>query len=227
MARSQLLDLLASLAVLGAVALVPPAAAGTCPGTLITCRGTGELVPGDQGGRTCPYDDNDGSSASGTFDRTLGTDRIQFRLTDVALAAADTFWFEGATPNDSVICRAFLAIDAQACGGDIASVHSEFTLSPGYTLTYELDAPFDHVSCAAGSTSQNELVGLRIGEKFSMTLLLRGFNSAGGDGFIATALHFDPLPPGVSVRSCHGFRQDGPVPAVRDSWGAIKAIYRR
>jgi hypothetical protein len=226
MARSLLLDLLAPLAVLGAVALVPRPAAADCPGTLIYCRGTTELVPGDQGSRFCPYDDETGSYGGGSFDQTQGTNRIDSRFLNVQLAAADTFWFEGPVVGDSVKCRALLDINARACGGDRALVSATFALAPGYTQTYGLSAP-SPLECRNGSATYNQLVALRVGEKFVMTLELTSFEAAGGDGFIATALHFDQLPTGVSVRSCHGFRQDGPVPAVRDSWGAVKAIYRR
>ncbi len=43
----------------------------------------------------------------------------------------------------------------------------------------------------------------------------------------ATAhLHFDGLPPGATITSCNGFRQDQAVPALPVSWGRVKAVYR-
>lgn len=45
-------------------------------------------------------------------------------------------------------------------------------------------------------------------------------SSAGG------TWHFEGLPDGSSIVSCHGFHQDAPVAAKASSWGGLKARYR-
>ena len=196
-----------------------------CPETQFTCRGTTQAVPGDRGDLSCPYDDNDGSSGSAAFDYPLGTARLSFSNTGLALAVADSFWFEGLAPGDSVRCRANLNLNGQVCSGDIARLDVTLSLTPGQTQEESFFSP-GPLGCSPIARVIDQWVALRIGERFSMKLNLVGFDAAGGNGVINTALQFTELPPNVVVRSCHGFRQDGPVPARPSSWGSVKASYR-
>jgi hypothetical protein len=196
-----------------------------CPDTQFTCRGTTQAVPGDRADLSCPYDDYDGSYGSAAFDYPLGTAQLSFTNTGLALALADSFWFEGLAPGDSVRCRASLTLNGQVCSGDRARFDVAFSLTPGQTqgASFFSPGPF---GCSPISRIFDQWVALRIGERFSMTVTLVGQDAAGGSGVINSALTFSELPPNVIVRSCHGFRQDGPVPARPSSWGSVKANYR-
>jgi len=214
------------LLLLGALAIPSEAQSAPCPDTQFTCRGTTQTLPGDRGDLFCPYDDNDGSSGSAAFDYPLGTARMSFTFTRLSLALADSFWFEGLAPGDSVKCRAKLTLSGQVCGGDVASFFVNFSLVPGESQAAYFISP-DPKHCAPVAGVLDQLVALRIGERFAMKLTIDGSDGAGGNGVINTALQFSELPPNVVVRSCHGFRQDGPVPTLPSSWGNLKASYRR
>lgn len=210
---------------LHALPAAPRALADPCPAALVTCGDSTEVVAADRTTRQCPFDPVSGAHGSVAFDEALGTSRIDFFAERVALAVADTFWFEGLSPGDSVKCRATLQIDARACEGDRSSVHALFRLFPGYTQTYDLASPISG-GCRDGSAAYYQIVGLRIGDRLSMSLELDSSPGAGGEGYIATTLGFTQLPAGVSVRSCHGYHQDGPVPTIARTWGALKSSYR-
>jgi len=57
-----------------------------------------------------------------------------------------------------------------------------------------------------------------------------GYNIAFSGSFASGDVHarvqFKGLPPGAFIRSCQGYRQDGPVPVERVSWGTLKQHYR-
>ncbi len=50
--------------------------------------------------------------------------------------------------------------------------------------------------------------------------------SGGVGGYARAKLSFQGLPPGSTVTSCQGYRQDQPVPTLTRSWGSVKATYR-
>ena len=60
--------------------------------------------------------------------------------------------------------------------------------------------------------------------EFQLTADLRGGISLGGSHSVGleSTLHFDGLPPGVTVVSCH----DAPVPVRATTWGTLKTRYR-
>jgi hypothetical protein len=50
--------------------------------------------------------------------------------------------------------------------------------------------------------------------------------SAPSSAWLVGDFVFLGLPPGATVTSCKGYRQEQPVPARAESWGRVKAIYR-
>ena len=69
-------------------------------------------------------------------------------------------------------------------------------------------------------------VNMKAGEPFDIQLSAAVFASGGAGGFSHGRLSFEGLPPGTSITSCKGFRQDAPTPALAKSWGGLKATYR-
>src|SRR5687767_1825370 len=99
-----------ALAPLALVSLLAPiiafeAQGAPCPDTQFGCRSTTQALPGDRGNLICPYDDYDGGYGSAAFDYPLGTTQMSFSIIGLYLAVADSFWFEGLAPGDSVRCR--------------------------------------------------------------------------------------------------------------------------
>ena len=53
-----------------------------------------------------------------------------------------------------------------------------------------------------------------------------GWSARDGRGRANAGLSFSGIPPGSFLRSCQGYRQDGPVAAAATSWGRVKIRYR-
>lgn len=69
-------------------------------------------------------------------------------------------------------------------------------------------------------------IGCTAGQPFELRMgLLAGAGRMAGAQVSAT-LRFADLPPGATITSCHGYRQDAPTPVHRSSWGSLKQIYR-
>ena len=63
------------------------------------------------------------------------------------------------------------------------------------------------------------------GSNFRLTILLSG-GGTGADYSGIAWLRFTGLPAGAGVSSCKGYAVTPPTPALRASWGRVKAIYR-
>lgn len=82
----------------------------------------------------------------------------------------------------------------------------------------------DPFSASFDSTAQVTVAAVA-GQAFHLSLRARAsvFRAMAG---INAQLSFEGLPPGASVVSCHGYRQEFPVPASAATWGAMKRRYR-
>ena len=69
-------------------------------------------------------------------------------------------------------------------------------------------------------------MNVKAGVKFEISMTAGVFSSGNAGGYSHGRLSFSGLPPGSSITSCKGFRQDAPVPALPSSWGRMKALYR-
>src|SRR5262245_22474085 len=84
--------------------------------------------------------------------------------------------------------------------------------------------------CCGVAASLDEPVrmplAVQAGSPFEVTSAVRAGVTLTGTATITGRLAFEDLPPGTTVVSCQGFRQDAPVPALPASWGGMKARYR-
>ncbi len=90
----------------------------------------------------------------------------------------------------------------------------------------DLYSPHAPNSCASVYDSVEVVVTVASGEPFVMTFGVAAAGGETGSGSGGGQLHFADLPPGATVESCHGYRQDSPTPELRQTWGRIKARYR-
>jgi len=83
---------------------------------------------------------------------------------------------------------------------------------------------------ATGTETTTEQVRLdmnvRSGQEFEIGFKATAQASGNAGGYSHGRLSFAGLPPGSSITSCKGFRQDQPVPTLPVSWGGLKATYR-
>jgi hypothetical protein len=162
------------------------------------------------------------------FDYALGTSSISYFNEKVTLTTEDTFRFDGPVPGQIISARVSLALNAQACNGDISTVRGTIQVTPGLEQIYELSAPhpYEGGGCNSGPWTLTQDLAFVSGQAFTIRVILDSFHGAGGSGTISVQLHFEQIPANVAVRSCHGYRQDGPVPALARSWGSLKSQYR-
>jgi len=196
-----------------------------CPSTTAICGFNTPTFPGDQGSTTC-YDDTYGGGGDVAFNFAQGTSSIHFFNDKVALTTEDTFRFEGPVPGQTINARVSLALNGRACGGDVASVKATFQVTPGLTQEYLFFGPIQSGDCNTGPQTLTQDVAFVNGQTFTIRIALDSNHGAGGSGSLSAVLQFEQIPANVGVRSCHGYRQDGPVPALARSWGAVKSLYR-
>jgi hypothetical protein len=85
-------------------------------------------------------------------------------------------------------------------------------------------APFGSVNGTPFSDSLDFTFTRPAGTPFGLEIhgdAQRGYNLINNVRFA-----FLDLPPGATVTSCKGYRQEQPTPAVARSWGRLKAAYR-
>jgi len=77
------------------------------------------------------------------------------------------------------------------------------------------------------STEQIQLpMNARAGQEFELNFRASVYSAGNAGGYSHGRLSFAGLPPGSSITSCKGFRQDEAVPVLPVSWGGLKATYR-
>jgi hypothetical protein len=88
---------------------------------------------------------------------------------------------------------------------------------------------FFTASAPGTETSTREIhlpMNVKAGQEYEILLRAAVFSSGNAGGYAHGRLSFAGLPPGSSITSCKGFRQDQPVPTLPVSWGGLKATYR-
>ena len=94
------------------------------------------------------------------------------------------------------------------------SPHWSFGKTSGPFMSYPFSDSLD--------ISLERTTGTPIGIEFHAVSQMQAPSSS----FLAGDFSFLDLPPGWTVTSCKGYRQEQPVPAMVASWGRVKAIYR-
>jgi len=112
----------------------------------------------------------------------------------------------------------------------------QLTTAVGGELEYESPtgqifvSEYSFTASAPGTeTNTHQLrldIAVRAGTSFQLRALTWVYTSGRNGGYARGRLAFEGLPPGSSVQSCKGFRQDQPTAALSASWGRMKALYR-
>jgi hypothetical protein len=117
-------------------------------------------------------------------------------------------------------------VNLSLCGGD-GNLGAAFSTvgSPTASTSYACNAA---CSCF-GNQFLNTVLSLPLtrnaGTFFPLGYTLAA-NGVFGGGNLTGQFRFTGLPPGSSIISCQGYRQDAPVPVQRTSWGTLKVSYR-
>ena len=89
---------------------------------------------------------------------------------------------------------------------------------------------FSFIASAPGTETVSKrlqfAMNVKAGQGFEIDITAASQSSGNAGGYSHGRLSFEGLPPGSSVTSCKGFRQDQPTPVLARSWGALKGIYR-
>ena len=140
--------------------------------------------------------------------------------------AVDVFTIVGVPAGATATFQARLSVGASACSGPVGSGSGEAGLR-------ESDSNFATVrsgyvppaECSQVSETAQITLTLVTGESFALTYYATAYGGEGGNGAAYGTLTFAGLPPGAIIRSCHGFEQEFPVPAIPLSWGSLKQRY--
>lgn len=146
------------------------------------------------------------------------------------LLVADDFVLGGIVDEDTVRCRLVVEIRGQlgCASGGFAGVACSARDSEGTTVEY-----VERIESSAATPSPylplEELFTLDLAwtpdtsHRLHVELAVSG--SSGG-GSAAARYWFVGLPPGATLRSCHGFVNELPTPVKRASWGSLRTRYR-
>jgi hypothetical protein len=203
---------------------VPARAATNCPLNTLTSNNltttstdpTGTLVHG----ANCFFF---GGSSSGNCSYDLPAGRLS--------ASASVFTFEcGASASVTAHDRyTLMGPDSSigvTFGAQLHAFMSGFGSGNGQMSLNDGTANAASISSSTGSITI-PLVN-RAGHTFELYLAASvgvGGEFSGGYS-VSGSLEFFGLPAGFSIVSCQGLVSDSPVPALRSSWGRVKAIYR-
>jgi hypothetical protein len=145
------------------------------------------------------------------------------------LETQDDFRIEGLPQGAPIdfVARLSATADWEGAGTRLPFYEAELGAGPTGADSNHVRAPDGH------STPWSAQLALPLrraaGEDFRLHVTLDASNSTEGGKKInlAAKLYFEGLPPGSSIVSCHGYRQEsGSVPAAAVTWGSIKARYR-
>lgn len=192
--------------------LAPRSAIGqsTCPTAQLCCNETGCSASTDSAaGVGCPGE----GAANAQYDAARGVCSSQayaeYLGNGASVDVTDDFTVTGATPGAPLTFKVRLdaSLTRQGYGGGNASLtQGSQTITTSVNGSIELTLTY------------------RPGEAFRVTYGTSAFASDGGSGAVTARLVFADLPPGTSVTSCKGYRQDVPVPVRSTTWGGIKSL---
>jgi hypothetical protein len=203
----------------------------TCPSVTLSCE-YNETTSSSAAGRTdCETKSGD---ASARYDLVRGI--VESSGSHVCCAggagivahvrAEDRFTILGIPPGTIVSFAATLTVNAVGCGSHVG-------YGFGRAGLWENDSNAAWVGASSpqggGCNSSNAVAQITLvrpaGEPFVLTTYAGSGGGEGGSGAATGTLAFAGLPPGATVQSCHGFRQEFAVPATPVSWGSLKQRY--
>jgi hypothetical protein len=226
---------LVGLLCLGALAqpTTPVHSQTSCPTTTLNCDGVRSVRSEPEGRISCQ---ESGSSSAG-YDLVLGTvnasarhfDPWELPYTSAGVVAEDIFTIVGIQAGEVLTFQARLSVRAGACSGGPACCNGSAEVglreSESNSARVRTPNPEPYECPQVSAVAQIALTRLA-GEPFSLTFFASAYGGEGGSGAAEGTLSFAGLPPGAIVRSCHGFAQDFPVPALPLTWGSLKQRYR-
>jgi hypothetical protein len=161
---------------------------------------------------------------TGSYDLRTGSLHGQvscgFNSDGVRVLVADDFTLAGSTGSDPIAFEAELSMHAV---GTYQRGSLQVSITEGTQSTSEsFPIPFTGTAITVLHLPLSHVPG----EVFRVEFMLQA-DSGGESGTDASATYrFNGLPPGVLVTSCQGFVGDTQTPVRRQTWGALKAIYR-
>jgi hypothetical protein len=206
------------LVVLGAV--LPASAAADCP------PGTIDDVPSPAAVRDSLHaGTSTGDSLVAHYDLPAGTlSGMRRRMTaplHLAIELADEFTITGLPPGTSVALTADWAFRAAY---DLGSAPGGVAIRARL-----LEGAANVVEFQESGLDRREAIQLPIAAVAVTPFTLRSrveFTARDGRARSEGALTFYGIPAGAALVSCRGYRQDGVVPALPLTWGAVKSRYR-
>lgn len=138
----------------------------------------------------------------------------------------DSFTVSNVQPGTPLTFRATLSASlacsrqSNGCGACDAGI----TGPDGTTQSDRIEGCFGRGNSAAPLL--NVTVQVPAGQTFGISYTVEAEANEGGYAQAGTQLAFQDLPPGASIQSCYGYRQDFPVPTKTMSWGRVKVLYR-
>jgi len=193
-----------------------------CPTNSVGCWGGGSITS------DLPQGSCNTGMATASYDAALGTVNANFCcwFGGSSVRVEDDFIVSNVPPNTPLALRATLQISlccsSQSSGG--SNGHAKISGPGGTTRTASASAYHGTSEC---QTAPLDLpIQASAGQPFRISYEVSTSVTEGGGSGSRGQLVFQDLPPGASIRSCHGFGQDFPVPARAVSWGGVKLLYR-
>jgi hypothetical protein len=224
---------LVRLLCLGSLALLttPALSQSPCPATRLSCDDVQSVRTEPQGQISC----QGSGSSSASYDLVRGTvntsawhfDPWELPSTSAGVLAEDVFTIVGIPAGGEVTFQARLSVGAGGCSGPVGYGSAEAGLRESDSNSATVRSPYAKPYECSQITAFAQITLTRLaGEPFSLTYFASAYGGEGGSGGAGGTLSFAGLPPGALVRSCHGFAQEFPVPALPLTWGSVKHRYR-
>jgi hypothetical protein len=166
--------------------------------------------------------------ASASYDAAWGTVNAGFCcwFGGSLVRVEDDFVVSNVQPNTPLAIRAILQISLCCSSGSNggANGYAKILGPGGATRTNSVATGHNQSRCQVDPLDLP--VQAVAGQPFRVSYEVSTSVTEGGQSLSRGQLIFQDLPPGASIQSCHGFKQDFPVPARAVSWGGVKLLYR-
>ena len=217
------------MAVFSSVVSLCTATASSCPESRLTCNDSTYTTiksPSQISCESASGNSHGSASVSGQWGllhaSSFGT-RDEHGSASAELM--DEYVLSGPEPGTEIVLEALLS----AWGSIGPCPFTDASSVYGIGLV-ELEEPGgDRVSGQLYCTDTSEVLRLNIRVVAGQSFHLRSgvfSETTEASASLSASLRFSNLPSGATISSCHGFRQDEPVPAYPASWGYLKSRYR-
>ena len=222
-----------ALALVSCLGAQPVAAVVTaCPTTALFLRGPTAYYP------TASLDTSYttyGGTYRASFDLVGGTIYVFRPIANfgmVEVTTGDLYDVEGLPAGTVVPVTVALDVNghvesANICGGTGCGATFDAQIIQGTTVV-EQTARVGYYGSSDLVTTLQLPLSITVGQPVELNFQLFVSVGPGGDGYGGYGtgrIHFDGLPAGAHVVSCHGYASQT-VPALPTSWGRLKSIYR-